>query len=92
MLISQYDRDMILKKNSLTDRSLYIIIKTSIIDDRLVASLGYFQQWVWPNFFSTTLFFAYLNFTEIDVESESRETPQNLSTSVEFVAIHVKCW
>ena len=44
--MSIYDLDMILKKNRCWFVVRTFILKTSIIDDWLVAWLGYFQQWV----------------------------------------------
>ena len=38
------------------------------------------------NFFST-IFLAYINFTEINVKMHHEKTPQNFSTGVELVAI-----
>ena len=45
--------------------------------------------------FSALYFFAYINFTEIDVKMRHDKIPQDFSTGVEFVAIcliYVKRW
>ena len=73
---------MILKKMPWRFVARIFILKTSIIDDWLVAQLGYFQQWMRFNLFSTILFLAYINFTEIDGETVSWESSHKISQLV----------
>ena len=58
LVISRYDLDMILKKKSRWFVVRTFILKTSIIDDWLVAWLGYFHQSL--RFFLALCFFAYI--------------------------------